>query len=128
MATQYPREMLVGRWYRSEQSENGETITEYAGLTIDGSYEFSFITHNNAGEIQEEITEFGDWGLVGDIHFTLTKGEMVDEQHYAADLANSDNYQAYKVLSLTSQVFEYQHVVSKEIYTLRRILSDVGYC
>lgn len=128
MSNQYPREMLLGRWYRSEQVGASETITEYANMAADGSYEFSFITHSSAGDIIEEITELGDWGLVGDIHFTLTKAELVDEQHYAADLANPDNYQAYQVLSLTSQVFEYQHVVTKEIFTLRRILTDVGYC
>ena len=74
-----------------------------------GSFEFTFIYHNANGELTKQIIELGDWGLVGDIHFTMTKSEFIDEQHYAVDLAEPDNYNAYRVLELTSQTFKYQH-------------------
>lgn len=58
----------------------------------------------------------------------MTKSEFVDEQHYAADLADEQNYHAYKVLELTGQVFRYQHIVTQEIYQLKRIAEQAGNC
>lgn len=124
----YSRDMLIGQWYRTEYDENGCQISEYAHISPDGSFEFTFVSQNAKGEVAEQIIELGDWGLVGDIHFTMTKSEFVDEQHYAADLADEQNYHAYKVLELTGQVFRYQHIVTQEIYQLKRIAEQAGNC
>lgn len=124
----YSRELLIGRWYRSDTDEQHASTTEYADMSADGSYEFTFIRQNEQGEILEQIIELGDWGLVGDIHFTMAKSEFVDEQHYAADLADPDNYHAYRVLKLDSKIFEYQHVVTNEVFILRRVTDKIGHC
>lgn len=124
----YSRTMLIGSWYRNSIDDQNHHTSEYAKLSTDGSFEFSFVTHNNQGDIIEEIIELGDWGLVGDIHFTMTKSEFIDGDHYAADLADEDNYQAYKVLQLTNQKFEYQHLLTKEVYILKRVVDKIGHC
>lgn len=124
----YPRALLFGRWYRNEIDANGLESIEYAQLSSDGSFEFTFISLDATGEIVEQITELGDWGLVGDIHFTMTKNELIDEEMYAADLNNNDNYQAYKVLALDHQLFHYQHRVTKEEYIMRRVVDNHGHC
>ncbi|MEW6983048.1 hypothetical protein AAD001_10410 [Colwelliaceae bacterium 6471] len=124
----YSRELLIGRWYRSDTDEQRASTTEYAEMSADGSYEFTFIRQNEQGDILEQIIELGDWGLVGDIHFTMAKSEFVDEQHYAADLADPDNYHAYRVLKLDSKIFEYQHVVTNEVFILRRVTDKIGHC
>lgn len=124
----YSRKLLVGTWYRNDTDIDGCLITEYAQMALDGSFEFTFIYHNNTGEVVDEVIECGDWGLVGDIHFTITKSEFVDEQHYAVDLAEPDNYNAYRVLALTNQTFKYQHVISQEIFIARRITGTAGNC
>ncbi len=124
----YPREMLLGRWYRSDIDENGQHFTEYALMSIDGSFEFSFISHNESGEVAQQSIELGDWGLVGDIHFTITKGEVIDEQEYGADLADENNYHAYRVLQLDNQIFKYKHIVSNEVFILRRVIDKIGFC
>lgn len=124
----YSRELLIGRWYRSDTDKQRASTTEYADMSADGSYEFTFIRQNEQGEILEQIIELGDWGLVGDIHFTMAKSEFVDEQHYAADLADPNNYHAYRVLKLDSKIFEYQHVVTNEVFILRRVTDKIGHC
>ena len=124
----YPRGLLFGRWYRNDIDEKGNETVEYAQLSSDGSFEFTFITMDIKGLIIEEITELGDWGLVGDIHFTLTKNELINEELYAADLNNDDNYQAYKVLSLDHKKFHYQHILTKEEYIMRRVVDNPGHC
>ncbi|WP_448566361.1 hypothetical protein [Thalassotalea ganghwensis] len=124
----FNRELLFGRWFRSESDDEGGQITEYAELSADGSFEFSFSRFDSHGKLLEQSIELGDWGLVGDIHFTFTKSEFIDEQHYAADLADPNNYHAYKVLILTNSQFQYQHVVTQEVFNLKRVIDKIGHC
>jgi len=124
----YPRELLIGRWYRNGLDDEGWQLSEYAEMSADGSYEFTFITYDDNGDVASQIIELGDWGLVGDIHFTMAKSEFIDQEHYAADLADPDNYHAYRVLNLDNKNFEYQHVVTKEVFILRRVADKIGHC
>lgn len=124
----YDRKLLCGHWYREDIDENGYKIVEYSQLSADGSFEFSFVSLDEQGDTAEQIIEFGDWGLVADMHFTLTKSEMIDEEHYAADLNDPDNYHAYRVLILDHHTFQYQHILTGEIYTLNKIVDVVGHC
>jgi hypothetical protein len=124
--------LLFGRWFREEIDEPNKKIIEYAQLSADGSFEFTFVTLQmkvgEADKIVEQVAELGDWGLVGDIHFTITKNEVVDEQLYAADLNDSNNYHAYRVLQLNHQIFEYQHISTNEIFIMRKITDNIGHC
>lgn len=125
---QYSREQLVGRWFRHEDEENGNQLIEDCHFYSDGTFEFCFLTQDSRGEALEQVIELGDWGLVGDIHFTFTKSELVDEQLYAADLENTDNYHAYRVINLSADYFEYQHIVTNESFILKRVLDNIGHC
>jgi hypothetical protein len=128
VSEQYKRALLAGRWYRMEMNDTGHQFVEYAELCLDGSFEFSFVEQTSQGEIISQNVELGDWGLVGDIHFTITQEEVADNEHYRADLHDENNYQAYKVLALDSQVFKYQHIVSNEVFILRRVVDKIGHC
>ena len=68
----YSREQLIGQWYRLDIDEKGQQISEYAQISPDGSYEFTFSTLDTNGAVLQQSVELGDWGLVGDIHFTFT--------------------------------------------------------
>jgi len=136
----YDRTLLVGRWFRADNDEQNRKVVEYAQLSADGSFEFTFVTYAQAPNdikqgvgqvaehITEQVTELGDWGLVADIHFTITKNEVIDEHVYAADLNDSDNYHAYRVIKLDHHSFEYQHIETNETFTMRRITDDIGHC
>lgn len=128
----YERALLFGRWFREGVDDQNRKIIEYAQLNADGSFEFNFITLKiNAAEqeeVVEQVAEWGDWGLVADIHFTITKNEILDEQLYAADLNDSNNYHAYRVIQLNHQVFEYQHIETKEIFKMRKVADHIGHC
>lgn len=128
MNKQFNRALLIGRWYGGSSDIPENCFSEYAEIAEDGSFEFTFISLDEQGKELEKIIELGDWGLVGDIHFTITKSEIVDNNHYAADLADEDNYHAYRVLQLNSQIFEYQHVITKEVFILRRVIDNIGHC
>ena len=124
----FSRELLIGKWYRSDVDESGQHHTEYAHMAIDGSYEFTFISHDEDGAITEQIIELGDWGLVGDIHFTITKGQLINGDHCEADFSDANNYHAYQVIQLNTQFFEYRHIVSDEVFIMRRVVDKLGLC
>jgi len=128
----FQRELLFGRWFREELNDQNKKMIEYAQLSADGSFEFTFVTLEIkvgiADRIVEQVIELGDWGLVGDIHFTITKNEIVDELFYTADLNDRNNYHAYRVLQLNHYAFEYQHLETDEIFTMRKITDNVGHC
>jgi len=124
----YNRALLIGRWYRNNIDAQGREIVEYAELSADGIFEFTFVSTDHETNVTEQNVELGDWGLVGNIHFTITKSELIGRQLYPADLNNSDNYQAYNVLQLNHNTFEYQHVETKEIFLMRKITDNIGHC
>jgi hypothetical protein len=124
----YNRALLFGRWYRKDIDEQGQQVVEYAELSADGSFEFTFVSTEQETNVTEQIIELGDWGLVGNVHFTITKTELIDQQLYAADLNDSNNYQAYNVLQLNHQVFEYQHIETKEVFIMRKVTDAIGHC
>jgi hypothetical protein len=124
----YNRALLFGRWYRNDIDEQGQQVVEYAELSADGSFEFTFVSTGQETNITEQVIELGDWGLVGNVHFTITKSELIDQQLYAADLNDSNNYQAYNVLKLNHQAFEYQHIETKEIFIMRKVTDAIGHC
>mgnify|MGYP000479863008 CR=1 FL=1 len=124
----YSREQLIGQWYRLDVDENGHQISEYAKMLSDGSYEFTFSTLDSNGTVLQQSIELGDWGLVGNIHFTITKGELIDNEIYSADLENSDNYHAYRLVKLNNQIFEYQHIVTNEVFIMRRVVGNIAHC
>jgi hypothetical protein len=124
----YNRALLFGRWYRNDIDEQGRQTVEYAELSADGSFEFTFESTGQDKNVTEQIVELGDWGLVGNIHFTITKSELIEQQLYSADLNDSENYHAYKVLQLDHQVFKYQHIETKEIFMMRKITDNIGHC
>ncbi|NQY87099.1 MAG: hypothetical protein HRT51_05000 [Colwellia sp.] len=124
----YNRALLFGRWYRNDIDAQGRQIVEYAELSADGSFEFTFVSTEQETNVTEQIIELGDWGLVGDVHFTITKSELIEQQLYAADLNDSENYQAYNVIQLDHQIFKYQHIETKEIFMMRKITDNIGHC
>ena len=124
----FQRQLLFGSWYRNEKIMDGCVQTEFAQMTEDGQYEFYFSVRNSEGYLIQQSVELGNWGLVGDIHFTLTKAEYIEEEQYEADLTNADNYHAYKVLELSHQIFKYQHLVSNEVFILKRVIDKMAHC
>jgi hypothetical protein len=124
----YNRALLFGRWYRKDIDEQGQQVVEYAELSANGSFEFTFVSTEQETNITEQVIELGDWGVVGNVHFTITKSELIDQQLYAADLNDSNNYQAYKVLQLNHLIFEYQHIETKEIFMMRKVTDAIGHC
>ncbi len=124
----YNRALLFGRWYRKDIDSQGRQVVEFAELSADGSFEFTFESTELESKVTEQVVELGDWGLVGNVHFTITKTEVIDQQLYAVDLNDSANYHAYTVLQLDHHTFKYQHIETKEIFIMHKITDNIGHC
>ena len=128
MVYMFNRALLFGKWFRQDTSEQGDKTVEYATLTNDGRFEFNFSVYDKSENLISENIELCDWGLVGDIHFTITKNEIVDKELFDADLTDSLNYHAYKVTKLDHHCFEYQHIESNESFLMYKITDVIAYC
>ena len=124
----FDRQQLVGNWFRSDVQPNGDIHTEMAQLSIDGEYEFSFVVYDKDNNLIQQNIELGDWGLVGDIHFTIAKAEVIDDETLPMDMADKNNYHAYQVLKIDAREFKYQHIVSKEVFILKRVVDNIAHC
>lgn len=124
----FNRQQLVGKWFRSDVQPNGDIHTEMAQLTVDGAYEFSFIIYDKNNKLVQQNIELGDWGLVGNIHFTIAKAEVIDDEALPMDMADENNYHAYQVLNVDAREFKYQHIVSKEVFILKRVVDNIAHC
>ncbi|MEW6992341.1 hypothetical protein AADZ91_16860 [Colwelliaceae bacterium 6441] len=124
----FQRQQLFGSWYRSHLLADGSVETELAQMTEEGEYEFAFSVNNKQGQLIQQSIELGDWGLVGDIHFTIAKAEYIDKKQFSADLTHPDNYQAYKVIELSHEIFKYQHILSNEVFILKRVIDKIAHC
>ena len=124
----FNRMQLIVHWYRTETDQQGDVITEFAQLTLDGQYEFCFTYHSALGELTEQSIELGEWGLVGDIHFTIAKSDVLSDGEFLCDLCDESNYHAYQVIELSEQIFKYRHIVSNEVFILKRVVDKIAHC
>jgi hypothetical protein len=105
------REMLIGKWFLNQRTAQGGVEQEIAELNSDGSFTF-YVKSVDAGGGVEKSVETGEWGIVGDVHFTITK------------TGGKKYYDVYKVLKLDEREFVYRHSVTGNEYRSRRVGPD----
>ena len=57
----------------------------------------------------------------------LQKQKVFGSEIFLTDLTNADNYHAYKVLTLNREIFKYRHIVSNEVFILKRVIDKISY-
>ena len=125
MSQEFKRDLLVGQWYRSDELDDGRRYCELATIKESGEFEFNFVTYSLDGKVTEDVIEYGLWGLVGNVHFTITQAEGESGGPlFQSEPSHEDNYHAYIVIVLSEDEFQYQHISSGESYTLSKIKGD----
>ncbi len=119
-----PREIFVGRWYGEDRRGDALTRAWVVDAFADGVFRITFRFYETDGSYREQI-EVGEWGISGPVYFLSTKGWVDDGMFLKADTSNGQLYDAYKILKLEQQVFEYQHYVNGNRYQVRRV--DTGF-
>lgn len=119
-----PREVFVGRWYGEDKKAGDVTKRWLLDAFPDGVFRITFRFYEEDGDYREQI-EVGEWGISGPVYFLSTKGWVDDGMFLKADTSNAQLYDAYKILKLEQQVFEYEHFVNGNRYQVRRV--DTGF-
>jgi hypothetical protein len=114
---------MVGKWYGSLPTKDGGVRQQIVERYPNGSYKITFKVIDSKGK-SEESSEVGNWGISGPIYFTIFRGWLYSTGIEQADPSSPYNYDAYNIVSLTSDLFEYSHVTSGNKYKIQKVGPD----
>ena len=114
---------LVGTWYGNQLNKEGGFREEIAYKNIDGTYKLHFRFHDKNGSYYDQI-EVGEWGVSGDIIFSIFKGWIKNGVFVPADQNGAFTRDAYKILKLTEHEIIYKSLDGDDIYKNKKVASN----
>jgi hypothetical protein len=111
---------LVGKWYGQHVDHSGNRIEWVIDRRQRGAYQVNVRTISAGGRVSESI-EVGEWGVSGRVYFTIFKGWMREGGYVANDPADPSSRDAFHIVALTEDAFTYEHVVTGNRYTVKRV-------
>ena len=119
-AETYRHQLMLGKWYGQRTLEDGverEWLTERGSR---GEYRVLFKDTHPDGRVELQ-TEFGLWGISGDVYFSIFLGWIDERGVTYADSSNPLNYDAYHILSLETKAFFYRNARSATEYRVKKV-------
>jgi hypothetical protein len=114
---------LVGKWFGSLNLEGGGKYMWIMERKNDGTYRVQFRVKDPSGKIINKI-EVGEWGVSGNIYFTIYKGDLEEGKIVPVDTTDPTYRDAYQILKLTSENFEYEALDEVARFSARKVASD----
>jgi len=118
-----PRSLLVGTWYGETLTKDGEKERWIDQAYTDGTYKTRFRTYRKEGGFVE-TTEAGYWGICGSIYFSIFDSRIENNRRIPVDRADAGCYDAYAIIRLTQDTFEYKHVSNGHRYLAKKVGND----
>ena len=115
--------LLVGKWYGNTLSESGVRREIITVRLDDGTYKIRFRISDQM-QVVEERTEVGRWGISGPIYFTIYFGWIEGDEFYPSDSLAPYNQDAYRIIMLNDEIFEYEHVVVQAKFVAKKVPMD----
>ena len=122
-ATERYRELLIGKWYLEQPRSDGTTVRSLSEMTRDGTLQIQFQVIYPNGVISESSEKL-IWGISGDIYFTVLRELVYEGVSEPVDPEDPTKYLAYRVLKVTEEAFEYQTIVTGNIFQRQRVPDD----
>jgi hypothetical protein len=116
----YQWNTLCGKWYGKSNLEDNEKREWLVDRKNDGHYIIVFITIDQNG-IREKTIEKGEWGLSGNIYFTIFKSQINNGEEVYADPSDPINRDSYKILKLNNNLFKYKHLRTHGKYEVIKV-------
>ena len=113
---------LVGMWFGIRDLGGEEKVLYLSEKKEDGTYRNRFRAVSPSGK-KEDKEETGEWGVSGEVYFTIYKEDHVAGSSMPADAMDPANRDAYKILKLNKDVFEYQSLDTGDKFTAKRVSS-----
>ena len=114
------RLLLVGAWFGCERTKEGGRHVWIIQRKDDGTYEAHSGQADASGKMQD-IVAVGNWGVEGDIFYSVRTRVLKGDEAAPAGAANAPKRNNFKILNLTGEILEYQRVDSKNRITVRRV-------
>lgn len=115
--------LMIGKWYGSQPTKDGGKVQEIMERSPQGTYKITFRVYEKDGKYKEQ-SEAGHWGVSGPIYFTIFRGWVKNNQLSPSNPADPYNYDAYKIINLNNEVFEYESYSSGNKYTNKKVSND----
>ena len=120
---QQRHDYLVGTWLEESVNSEGEVQRELAQHGADGRCQETFRIYHKDGSYDDDV-EVCEWGISGNIYFTLTKGWLRDGEFAPADPSDPNFSDAYVITELTPTLFKYRHVETQSEFTDHKVADD----
>ena len=115
--------MMVGNWVGESPVEMGGQRSVLLQRSADGTFSVAFKTRWDDRPVVVE-QQVGQWGLAGPVYFTITTGWVDGDQVDSTDLGQPYFYDAYRVVTLDHDRFEFESFATRQHYVLRRVADD----
>ena len=120
ISDQQKHKLMIGKWYGNQPTKDGGRRQQLTERREDGTYVIHFRIHEKNGDVWDQI-ETGEWGIAGDIYFSIFKGWIQDGYFKPTDPTDTYNRDAYRVITLNQDEFIYEAVQNGERYTLSKV-------
>ncbi len=114
---------MIGKWYGSQPTKEGGRKMEIMERAANGTFMLRFKIWGKEGNVYES-TEVGQWGISGDIYFSIYRGWLDGKRIVRSDSHDPMNYNAYRIIELTEEKFHYRHAPSGNEFVLKKVASD----
>ena len=110
--------LLTGKWLGEKQRKDGSVhkwLTQHNG---DGTYMTVFFND------YKRTVEVGEWGVSQNIEFKIFKGWIEEGRFKQALPQDHWTRDAYEVISLTDQDYEYRSLETGNLYKAKKVEDD----
>jgi hypothetical protein len=111
---------LIGNWVGESSVESGGERRVLVQRFADGTFRVTFKTRqpNDRVVVEQQV---GQWGIAGPVYFTITTGWLEGDRVEPTDLGQPYFYDAYRIVELERNVFEYESFAPPRRYRLQRV-------
>jgi len=115
-------ERMCGKWYGIKLLREGGKREWLLIREANGKYTSIFL-NSLPGKAPERSVEVGEWGISGDVYFTVFKGWMFGARLSPAKQGH-DTREAYHIVKLANDECIYECAESGELYRVVRVSDD----
>jgi len=112
-------QLMQGKWYGDQSTDDNGKREWLVERYPDGTYKIDFRQTNKDGT-KNDSTEVGQWGVSGNIYFSIFRGRVINKKMLPVNPSNPYNYDAYKILQLNDEIFKYEATSSNHRFTAKR--------
>ena len=114
---------MLGRFHGKQPTPEGGVYEWVVERAANGTYVIHFRICGPDGDCVDRI-EFGEWGVSGPVYFSIFRGWVEDGVMRPSDPSNPYNYDAYRIVRLTGDTFEYETFDGVNRFRIERVGPD----